>query len=55
MARSTDATAYARHLDSTEVAGALAEDAAKNKDKSPIPEWKTPKVEASGGGYLCCT
>lgn len=44
-ANSEDATAYARHVESTPLAQALAEDAqARKGDGAPIPEWETPTV-----------
>lgn len=44
--KSTDTTAYARYLESTSVAGMLAQDAEKQKT-SPVPDWETPSVKSS--------
>lgn len=42
---STDTAAYARYVESTSVASALAEDsAAREGDASPIPEWEPPRT-----------
>lgn len=46
-AHSTDATAYARYIESTEVAGVLAADAEDKKGKDSVPEWETPSLEES--------
>ena len=41
----TDTAAYARYIESTSVASALAEDAAgRQPGESPIPEWETPRI-----------
>ena len=44
---STDVAEYARYFEQSELASALAEDAATRQDKSPVPEWETPTVKSS--------
>ncbi|MDF1542182.1 MAG: hypothetical protein RQ731_04605 [Anaerosomatales bacterium] len=44
---STDTVEYERYVESTEVAGALAEDAAGKQGQSPIPGWEIPEVVSS--------